>query len=69
MPDTPNPYAFEVAVRHRTWANRTRWYVCVWPVDDDDDDNEMSYGPFATEADAKTHADLVLAALKGATRE
>ena len=60
--------AFEVAVRQ--WPNNRTWHVYVWPTDDTgDEDAEMSFGPFATEADANTHADLVLAALKGATRE
>jgi len=67
MPDTPNPYAFEVAVRQ--WPGQTRWYVYVWPVDDAAEEHELQFGPFGTEADANTHADLVLAALKGATRE
>lgn len=65
MPDTPNPYAFKVGIRR--WSRLGTWYAGVWwPMDDGD---EVWFGPFDSEADANTHADLVLAALKGATRE
>lgn len=66
---TDNPYRFTVKVT--TFPNHCAWWVDLLAEDDDERDwiGQLSHCTFPTEAEANEHADMILAALQGATRE
>ena len=63
---------FTVKVESSTWtymdSGDTSWWVTVRDVNNIIEDR-IDEGPFPTEAEANKHADMILAALQGATRE
>ena len=63
---------FTVKVESSTWTymdrGDTSWWVTVRDVNNIIQDR-IEEGPFPTEAEANKHADMILAALQGATRE
>ena len=66
-----NPYRFTVKVMLDPANALNRWWLEVWRITSTDPDcGDMWFERgFPTEAEANEHADMILTALQGATRD